>query len=189
MKLLLKILVCLLCALALAVGVGYASLRQTGENIMNGPWRTNLTTGSAEAGLHHRARVAWRGLWALQSSEVYYYSAMTDSDGQPLRNTCRYRVTGKEVDTRWWSVTAYNNDHFIPNPGNVYSFSQTTVQRETDGNWNIHVSRDPQAKNWLPSGDQSGQLVLSLRCYNPGAQMIANPATIELPRIVREACQ
>ena len=59
MKLLLKILVCLLCALAL--GVGYASLRQTGENIMNGPWRTNLTTGSAEAGLHHRARVAWRG--------------------------------------------------------------------------------------------------------------------------------
>jgi hypothetical protein len=189
MKLLLKVLLCLVCALALAAGAGYASLRQTGETLANGPWRTNLTTGSAEAGLLHRARVAWRGLWALQSSEVYYFSAITDSDGQPLRHDCRYRVAGKDPDTRWWSVTAYNNDHFIPNPSHAYSFSKTTVQREADGSWNIYVSREPQPKNWLPSGDQTGELVLSLRCYNPGTNLITNPATIELPRIIREACQ
>lgn len=189
MKLLLKILLCVICALALAAGAGYASLRQTGATVANGSWRTNLTTGSAAAGLQHRARIAWRGLWALQSSEVYYFSAITDSDGQPLRHGCRYRVAGKDPDTRWWSVTAYNNDHFIPNPGHAYSFSKTTVQREPDGSWNIFVSRDAQPKNWLPSGDQAGELVLSFRCYNPGANMIANPATIELPRIIREACQ
>lgn len=58
MKLLLKILLCLVCALGLAAGAGYALLRQTGATLTNGPWRTNLTTGSAEAGLQHRARIA-----------------------------------------------------------------------------------------------------------------------------------
>ena len=58
MKLLLKILLCLVCTLA--VLAGYASLRQTGETLANGPWRKKLTTGSVKAGLLHRARVACR---------------------------------------------------------------------------------------------------------------------------------
>lgn len=189
MKLLLKMLICLVLAVLLAAASIRLSLRQSGEYIVNGPWRTNLSTGGADAGLYHRARVAWYGLWALQSSEVVYYSANTDSSGQPLRHDCSYRVEGKDPDTRWWSVTAYNDDHFIPNAGNVYSFSKTTVQRETEGSWIIRVSKQEQEKNWLPSGEQSGTMVLSLRCYNPGQSIFSNPATVELPRIIKEGCQ
>jgi len=189
MRSLLKVLLCVTCALGLAACVIYVTITQTGETLSNGPWRTNLSTGSAAAGLLLRARVAWRGLWALQSSEVYYFSAKTDSDGEPLRHHCRYRVAGSDPDARWWSVTAYNNDHLIPNPRQTYSFSKTTVERESNGSWVISFSRDPQPKNWLPSGDQDGELVLSLRCYNPGAELMANPGEVELPRIIREGCQ
>ncbi|MBK7600674.1 MAG: hypothetical protein IPJ07_20035 [Acidobacteria bacterium] len=51
-------MLCLVCTLA--VLAGYASLRQTGETLANGPWRKKLTTGSVKAGLLHRARVACR---------------------------------------------------------------------------------------------------------------------------------
>jgi hypothetical protein len=161
-------------------------LDRPGRYIHNGPWKTNLATGSAAAGLHHRSRVALHGLWALASSEVIYYHATTDSSGNRLLHGATYRIEGSDPDTRWWSLTAYIDDHFIPNPGDRYSYSGTTVEREPDGSWAIRASSRPQQRNWLPTGERPGELVLTLRCYNPGPRMSADPARVQLPRIVRE---
>jgi hypothetical protein len=176
--------------LGIAVALAYWStdtvLRQTGRFLVNGPWNTSLATGSQTAGPYHRARIARHGLWALDSSEVLYFHADTTSQGEPLRAGGSYLVVGTDPDTRWWSVTAYVDDHLIPNPDDRYSFSSTTVAREPDGSWQILVSPDPRPGNWLPNGHRPGQLVLTLRCYNPGPGLAADPANAQLPRIVRE---
>ncbi len=189
MKLILKILFCVILAALLAVVSGWVMLKKQSGGIANGPWRTDPTTGSSRAGIYHRARVASFGIWALDSSEVVYFFAEKDSDGNTLSHDCTYKIIGKDPDTRWWSVTAYNNDHFIPNPLNRYSYSKTTVEREPDGSWVILLSPQKQEKNWLPSGDKEGSLNVSLRNYNPSRALIDSPASVELPRIIKEGCK
>jgi hypothetical protein len=187
MKTLLKFAIAIAIAVALAAWSVSATLDRDTGAVRNGPWTTHPTTGSVEAGLHHRARVAAHGLWALDSSEVIYYTAYTDSQGNPLHHDATYRIEGTDPDTRWWNITVYKDDHFIPNDLDRYSFSKTTVQREPDGGWIIRLSPELEQPNWLPSGDRPGMLALTLRCYNPGPTLAAAPGTVTLPRIIRES--
>jgi hypothetical protein len=173
-------------AVVLATWSVGAALERPAPAIRNGPWATDPTTGSAEADLYHRAWIATHGLWALPVSEVIYFTATTDSAGVPLSHDASYRIEGNDPDTRWWSIAAYNDDHFIPNDLERYSFSRTTVQRQPDGSWVIRLSHEPLEPNWLPSGEQPGTLVLTLRCYNPGPTIAADPGGVPLPEIIRE---
>lgn len=156
--------------------------------VSNGPWKTNLAVGGQNADLYLRARIAVFGLWALNSSETVYFAANTDSAGQPLDPTCTYTITGNDVDTRWWSVTAYGDFHFIPNPDNRYSFSQTAIVREADSTWTVTLSPKKQGKNWLPTSAKAGSLGLSFRCYNPSAAFVQHIETAPLPTITRIVC-
>lgn len=184
-------------AIVLGLGSAWYAVRAglSGGEIANGPWRTSLVTGSAEAGLHTRARVAVGGLLALAPSETVYWNADVDGQGEPLDARCDYRVEGEELPARWWSVTAYAADHFlIPNGAGRYSFSQTTLARSPGGPWTMRVSSEAkpsEATNLLPSGrtGDSGPFALTLRLYNPAPEVYERPATVALPRIVREACR
>jgi hypothetical protein len=187
MKFLVRLSLSLAVAAAAAyISVGYMLDRQA-RPIAVGPWTTSLTVGSAKAGPYLRARIARHGIWALDSSEVIYYTTNTDSRGFPLSHNAVYRIEGGDLDTRWWSITAYNDDHFIPNRLDRYSFSQTTIEPELGGTWIIRLSKVEVPGNWLPSGDLSGNLVLTLRCYNPGRRMIDDPGSARVPQIVRES--
>jgi len=192
MKCMVKIVSSLLIALTLGVGSAIWAINHTpGENhdVINGAWRTNLTIGSSGAGMYVRAAVAKTGLFALNKSESIYFVADSDDNGQPLHSRCDYRIKGKDLETRWWSLTVYGADHFlIPNEKNRYSFNGQDVLRNPDGTYEIIMSASPQSGNWLPSGNQD-QLHLALRLYNPQPAIYENPAGIELPRIFKEACR
>ncbi|HEU4427139.1 MAG TPA: DUF1214 domain-containing protein [Myxococcota bacterium] len=182
--------------LSLALGFGSALLAVRGGlaagDVRVGPWRTNLTIGSADADLYTRARVAVAGLLALAPSETIYFTAATDSEGEPLRASCDYVLAGGELPARWWSITAYGADHFlIPNAAGRYSIGQTTLMREADGRWTARVSSQPSDRNWIPSGDAgaSGELSLTLRLYNPHAEVARDPASAQLPDLTRESCR
>jgi hypothetical protein len=76
LKLSLKIIACVLIALALGVGSALWAINSPpGENynVINGAWRTNLAIGSAQAGMYIRALVARTGLFALNKSETIYF--------------------------------------------------------------------------------------------------------------------
>ena len=185
----------ILAALALGLGSAYFAVRGglAAGDLQNGPWRTNLTTGSADADLYTRARVAVGGLLALAPSETIYFTAATDTEGTPLSARCDYRLEGGELPARWWSITAYAADHFlIPNDAGRYSISQTTVQLAAPGgDWAARVSTEPSAGNWLPSGrsGERAEFSLTLRLYNPAPSVAQNPAGMALPRLSREACR
>ena len=192
MKLILKILICLLVALVLGIGSALLLIKFSPidkSRVVNGPWRTSLSIGSPQAGIYLRAWVALNGLFALNKTETVYFSADTDEDGQSLRSGCDYRVEGRDMAARWWSITVYGADNYlIPNEAMRNAFNDQDVAKNADGRYTISVSSTPKRGNWLPSGNQD-QLYLTLRLYNPLPEVYHKPAELELPQIIKEACR
>jgi hypothetical protein len=189
-----RIALAALLSLALGLGSAYLALRSglAAGSLAVGPWRTSLGTGSADADLYTRARVAVAGLLALAPSETIYFTATSDAEGAPLRAECDYLLGGGELAARWWSVTAYGADHFlIPNGAGSYSIGQTTVVRDAGAHWTARVSTRPSAGNWIPSGDPGarGEISLTVRLYNPHPEVARDPSRAELPTLEREACR
>jgi hypothetical protein len=166
----------------------FVLLRGTmGGDVADGPWRTNLETGSAASGPYLRASVAVHGLLALNRSETIYYTAARDGSGAPLDGACTYKVEGRDPPTRWWSITAYGADDFlIPNPAGLYSASKPSVTRAADGTFTVTVARARADGDWIPVAP--GRFSLTLRLYNPDPAVAADPAHVALPTIVKERC-
>jgi len=155
--------------------------------IADGPWRSNLAIGSAAGDMHTRAAVALHGLFALNRSETIYYTAMTDNAGNRLDGGCAYRVSGRDPDTRWWSITAYGaDDYLIANAAKRYSVSKNSVTRDAGGDFVADISTAPRAGNWIYVAH--APFSLTLRLYNPGARVTADPAHAALPKIERVSC-
>ncbi len=187
-----KIIIAVLVALVLgsAIGVGtavYAYDPVTSlQSVKDGPWDTNLASGSEQANPYNRAAVAVHGLLALDRSETIYYSAYTDDSGKQLDGNLDYRIEGKAPDARWWSITVYGADEFlIPNELNRYSCNANNVTYDSNGKFVAYVSKTQKQGLWLPLGDQK-RFVLALRLYNPGQSVSTSPATVELPHIIQE---
>jgi hypothetical protein len=176
--------------LGIVIGSGSAVLAfestASASTFTNGPWRTDLTAGSQEADIYTRNRVAVHGLLALNPSEAIYFTARTDDGGQPLNSDNAYRIVGKAPDARWWSIAVYGVDDFlVDNELDRYSYTCNSVAYDSEGKFTIYVSKTQKSGNWLPLGNSKG-FDLCLRLFNPGESVRKNPATAELPHIVRE---
>jgi hypothetical protein len=173
-------------AVALGLGSAWWAINRPFPSIQNGAWQHDSLTGSAAANPYLRARVARFALLALNSSEALYFFATTDDRGDPLQCNTTYRVEGKDLDARWWSITVYGADDFlIPNEQNRYSYNMSNLARNPDGSYRVCCSCSPKPGNWLPTG-KGETFILALRLFNPGAAVRDRLATIDLPRIVRE---
>jgi hypothetical protein len=189
MRVVLKIVAVVVIGTLLGLVLTWFSIFRPGwaGSVSNGPWQTSLDVGSKDAGIIQRARVAVHGLLALNRQETIYYTASTDSDGGALSGACVYHLTGRDPPARWWSITAYGSDDFlIPNAANRYSISVNTVARRADGGFTLILSKANGGANWIPVGDS--RFSLSLRLYNPGASVAADPAHVPLPTITRGVC-
>ncbi|HOD16380.1 MAG TPA: DUF1214 domain-containing protein [Spirochaetota bacterium] len=179
-------------AAALLLGAGSFALAiaypRAGAMAGSGPWQTDLTVGSAQTGPYMRARIAIMGLFALRKTEAVYYIARADSAGDPLDANYDYRIEGRDVPARWWSITALGWDfHLIPNEAGLYSFNWANVKRKPDGSYVIRLSPHKKEGNWLPAGaPDGGSIALTLRLYRPEPAVLEKPGSVDLPRIIRE---
>jgi hypothetical protein len=156
-------------------------------NVSDGPWKTSLYAGSREGGPYLRASIAVHGLLALNRQETIYYTAATDSDGAALDGNCLYQITGRDPPARWWSITAYGaDDYLIANAAGRYSVSMQSVARRPDGSFTIIVAKDAAAANWIPVA--GAPFNLTIRLYNPGAAVAADPVHVALPVIRKVHC-
>ncbi len=155
--------------------------------IKNGCWITNRRgEGSKEALRIHRARIAKIAGFGMNRDEAIYWHADVDPNGDRITYKHKYRIEGKDIDTRWWCLSVNRDGFFIPNQYNRYSFSKTDIKRETDGRWVIKLSTEEQPGNWISLGDQSGYFRITLRCYNPYPSMIDHSESANLPIVIRE---
>ena len=159
------------------------------QTIKVGAWTSNPLVGSVQANMYLRAYIARIGLFALGKTEALYYTAFTDEQGEPLRPECDYIIEGGDLAARWWSITAYDKDHFlIPNALNRYSYNMKNLRRDEQGRYKIHLSRIPKDLNWLPAGKE-GTMSLTLRAYNPAPALGENMGKVELPKITKVDCR
>ena len=175
--------------LGIALGAG-AAIRQVGTGTLGtaatGPWRTGSDFGTARADNYTRAVVALHGLLALPAREARYYTAATDSAGDPLDGTCRYRVGGGAMPARWWSLTLYDTaGYLVANQAGRFSVSSAAIA--DPARWSIAVAPAEQAAPWLPTG-RAARFELTLRTYLPAGDGHASLTAAQLPAIVREGC-
>ncbi len=184
-----KFVICILLGIIIGVSSAYLTVQQVSEmfSVSNGPWKVNLLAGSESADIYTRAAIALNALFALNKSEAVYFITKTDSNFNPLRLECDYRIEGKNLPARWWSITVYGSDLFlIPNELNRYSFTSANVKKDGES-WTIHLSKEPKEVNWIPLNGE-GQFYLVLRLYNPEEVVYQHPESIGLPEIVLEGC-
>lgn len=188
MRLIFKILGCLVIGAALGLGATWLAVsRMNLGAVSDGPWTMNLLTGSSQSGPYLRANIALHGLLALNRSETVYYTADHDSAGEWLDGNCIYRLEGREPSARWWSITAYGpDDYLMANKYNLWSISGETVQLKSDSTFAITVSKHRAPTNWIPV--TRGRFSLTLRLYNPGAGVVDDPANAMVPTIKRVVC-
>ena len=152
-------------------------------------WYGSSVTGSADAGPWLRARVAKSGLLALNKSQAIYFTRKTDDAGEPLREACRYRISGGPVPGRWWSVTVYAADNYLPvNSDGALSFDATEVKPDAAGNWSALAATRPEPGQAWVSTRNAGQFDMTLRIYQPDRSAQADFRSIPMPRITRLDC-
>ena len=186
--------------LLLAIGGGLLAgggsalwtMKRGGLAAVGGGWQTSQLAGSIDADPWTRARVALTGLLALNRSQAIYFTTATDSSGARLSESCRYRVNGGPLPARWWSVTVYADDDYLPqNEDNALSFDATRVGPDGSGRWQALVA--PRRTPAVPDGawassHKAGRFTLTLRLYNPTPAAQANAALVPLPTVTRLDC-
>jgi hypothetical protein len=152
-------------------------------------WSGNRNAGSVGAGPYTRGVVATMGLLALNRSETIYYQRYTDEHGRQLREGCVYELRGGDLPTRWWSITVYAADNFLPRNGEgAYSVDATQMRRAEDRSWVARLAPDrDNAANWVATRG-AGDFSLALRMYNPNPGVPQNDSVISFPSIRTVSC-
>jgi hypothetical protein len=188
MRLLLKLLVVLVAGTMFGLlATWLAVFHFPPARIGDGPWQTNPDVATAQTDSYRRAFAAVHGLFATNRTGAIYYTATTDNDGRTLTGRCRYEVEGPAPDARWWSITAYGpDDYLIANPTGRYSVTTQQVAPDARGNIVVLIGRTSGGGKLVPVGP--GRFSLLLRLYNPGPELIADPAHAALPALLRVSC-
>lgn len=183
---------CVIIGGIIAVSSLKSQVKNKALSLQNGCWTVNQSMALTDS--KQRALVAMAGLFALRESEVLYFVASVDSDGNPLSADHAYRMEGPAPDARYWSYTMYGHDYLlIDNPKKIYGYNMDDIQYidESDnpelpsnmmGNHQVTLSSNEEGENWLPTGSED-QFYITLRMYNPTPEVYNNLATINLPTI------
>jgi hypothetical protein len=158
-----------------------------GENYSG--WHGSRVTGSRDAGPWLRARVAVSGLLALNRSQAIYFTRKADDQGEPFSEQCRYRVTGGALPGKWWSVTVYAADNYLPlNNDKALSFDATEVTADARGQWTaILSSTRPESGAWA-STSKAGNFDITLRIYQPEQRAQDDFESITMPQVTKLDC-
>lgn len=175
--------------IALGIFTAWLAVRSPGaiRSVTVGAWHASLLSGSADADIYTRARIALSALVVLNREETIYFLATADDKGEPLRSRCTYRLSGTPPQARWWSITAYAEDmYLIPNPEKRYSISSANAPVDATGKFLVLTAPSAPAntKSFIATPGDRG-LVLTLRLYNPAPLIVANPAALNVPAIER----
>ncbi|OIV39637.1 DUF1214 domain-containing protein [Flavobacterium johnsoniae] len=176
-----------LLAVILGSGIGIYNIKsgKSDSQRIIGNWQTvdkdkDLNT----ADLLTIAQVAVYGPYALTKKEVIYLSTSTDIEGNPLDPKSDYVISGKKLDAKYWSITAYDENGFlIKNPINKYSYNLEDVKYEADStSYKINLSGTEKKENWLPvTNVQKTSLII--RLYLPSEKLRENLTVETLPAI------
>lgn len=183
-------------ALGLGLLIGFLATvieieRGTGFSaLVAGPWTGWPRSEVTEIDPYSRAILAYSGKRSLSESDAMSFVAQTDSTGTGLDSACDYVLTGAIPAARYWTlILSTPAGALIANPAERQGFTSSEVLRNSEGQFEIHLSRQARPGNWLPLGG-SGKFILILRFYD--SDLISPTAVLDaahMPAILRGHCE
>jgi len=163
--------------------------------VKNDIWTILPSPGDPDRSIYTRAAVAAAGTFASKKPEQAYYQTEIDIEDQPLNGNCLYKLSGEDIESRWWSITAYANDGFlIENTEKLYSYNSETINYNANGGFEIYFLgdndfiSDVSNENWLRV-NQDENFNVSLRIYYPGEEFFSNLRRVNLPIVEKVKCK
>jgi hypothetical protein len=156
------------------------------QSVRNGSWGINTTIGGAQVDPYSKAFVALHGLLALNKSEAIYFFTGEDAAGDRLDGNCTYTVSGTGIQARWWTVTIYGEDDYLI-PSDQSKFALSVHDLGTD-RFSFKVGPDVDETELGLSTGSENTFNLTLRAYNPMAELLDNLQGAKLPVIENETC-
>ena len=196
MILLRRYLIYLILVILVATGFTYISYKiyPSIGFVKNDIWRVLPSPGDANRDIYTRAFVSQYGTFALAKPEAAYFSASIDIEENLLSGNCSYKLTGEDIEAKWWAITLYDKDGFLTqNNEKLYSFNSENIDFNFEGGFEIYFANDNtfiaklNNKNWLRSPEKEN-FSISMRIYLPGEEFFSNLKRINLPIVEKIRC-
>jgi len=142
-------------------------------------WLAVLAGGEYNGNYWTRTAANYVGIWANSTSEVIYFIAAKDDNGDTLQGGNNYVIHFRKEELpalhakAFWSVILvdFPNYRVVPNNLKRYNLNNfSPFKYEADGSLKIYIgavySKKWPQQNWLPSPDH-GSFNLTLRMYVP----------------------
>ena len=162
--------------------------------VKNDIWRTLPSPGDRDRNIYTRVSVSQFGTFALSKPEAAYFHAFSDIADEKLNASCFYKITGEDIDARWWALTVYDEDGFlVENNEKNYSFNSENISYNFNGGFEIFLTNNNQSieeianSNWLIT-PMNNNFSVSLRIYLPGEEFFSNLRRVNLPIIEKIRC-
>ena len=184
-KTILFVVLAISCGIAVAV-YRIASIESSKAFFTNSSWMGSRALAHGEDKLV-TAQVTVFALFALPSKEAIYLFARRDEQKKMLNSENDYTLTGNvnQISAKYWSTTVYGKDlYLVPNADDRYSFNNSTLKTDSEGNFTITLSHNKKGVNWLPTPDHAGFNVV-LRIYKGERDFLSKLETTSLPVIKR----
>ncbi|WP_082735819.1 DUF1214 domain-containing protein [Polycladidibacter stylochi] len=181
----------LIIAVCVGVGSAYVSLNHGSpfHSLESGVWVAHPLAGTKQDDPYSTAIFARTLRIPLGSGEGLAFYAVVDDAGRPLDPTCTYEIEGRPLPARLWTLTAADNQlHLLATDANRAHLNSSFLIRNAQGGYDITLSPQAVAGNWLPSGGSDG-LVLVLRLYDTPLGADIGSSSLRLPAITRSFCQ
>jgi len=177
------------------IGLGLLSVHATIHRdsglgaISSGAWDAWVKRGAQDADPYTRAAVSRFGEMPLGPAEGVTFVARHDDSGAGLDGKCEYRLSGKPVQARFWTLALLSEKGAPSEGGDRASFTSQEVVRGENGEFDIVTSPRARAGNWLRS-PADARFVLAMQLYD--TTIGSSPASIAgagLPKISKGACR
>lgn len=189
-----RLLIDIAIAIVLATTIGFSTAWFAVERghlfgaVTIGAWTAWPDTGSPNADPYSVALLARTGQVPLGAGEGLAFTALADSQGDPLSGNCIYSVNGQTPSARLWTLTVYDSEgRLMVNAAGRYGFHSREILRRPDGSFAIEVSTHVKPGNWLPI-TQVESFRLILRLYDTPLTTMTDFSGIDMPHIERVAC-
>ena len=139
------------------------------------PWQSRAAGLLGTMGYYVRLHYLVEGRLPPAPGQLMEATAQTDSEGQALTTTCRYRIAAPTSPPAWWSLAVIDG-------GDTAKTRQTVVDQsgavaEADGSIIISASETPQPGNWLRT-PEARRYTLLYSAYTGRAATLLPPFAI-----------
>lgn len=188
-----RFVLCLLMMIGVALGVGFglSYYALTDGRLFGaaqvGPWTAWPDVGSNAPNPYTRGHLAREAALQLGQSEGLQFTAAVDSDGDPLRRACAYRIEGKTPLATFWTLVAVDTEGTnIAAPDSELAIRSTGIARSNDGAVVINVGTHLMPGNWLELTGE-GPFAFKFNLYDT-AVFSGFSSDESMPSIIREDC-